>query len=122
MSTASTPPSTDVGLSQLVIGSPCPAVGTRPEAMPPTTAPKQNGVSTDDAANAAPFTRCSAVRIDTLRNAKPDPRSTIPNAAMPSGMYWVVMIAANAVGKPDHSTTRQKISQVWFASQTGPIA
>ncbi len=32
------------------------------------------------------------------------------------------MIAENAVGKPDQSRTRQKISQVWFASQTGPMA
>ena len=90
--------------------------------MPPATAPKQNGVSTDEPANAMPLSRCSAVRIDTFRNAKPDPRSTMPNAAMPSGTYSVVMIAANACGNPVQSTTRQKISQVWLASHTGPIA
>ncbi|MGN6607377.1 MAG: hypothetical protein ACTHMS_10275 [Jatrophihabitans sp.] len=32
------------------------------------------------------------------------------------------MIAANAVGNPLQSRTRQKISQVWLASQTGPMA
>src|SRR3954451_18711654 len=101
---ASTPPSTDVGLSQLVTGSPDPVLGTRPDAMPPATAPKQNGVITDEDANATPLSRCSAVRIDTLRNANPEPRSTIPNTAIPSGTYSVVMIAANAVGNPVHST------------------
>ncbi len=75
-----------MGLSQLVIGSPCPAVGTRPDAMPPATAPKQNGVITEELAKAMPLRRCSAVRIETLRNANPEPRSTMPNAAMPSGM------------------------------------
>ena len=30
-------------------------------------------------------------------------------------------IAANAVGNAVHSTTSTKISQTWFASQTGPI-
>lgn len=77
---------------------------------------------TEEDANATPLRRCSAVCIDTLRNANPDPRSTIPKTAIPSGMYSVVMIAANAVGNPDHRMTRQKISQVWLASHTGPMA
>jgi hypothetical protein len=113
---------TDVGFSQLLIGSPCPVPGTRPEATAPATAPKQYGVMTDDDAKATPLRRCSAVRMDTFRKANPEPRNTMPKAAIPIGTYSVVMIAANAVGKPDQSTTRQKISQVWLASQTGPSA
>ena len=31
------------------------------------------------------------------------------------------VIEANASGKPVHSTTKQKISQTWLASHTGPI-
>jgi hypothetical protein len=54
-----------------------------------------------------------------LRNAKPEPRATIPSAARPNGMYRVVMIAAKAGGKAVHNMTRQKISQTWLASHTG---
>ncbi len=40
--TASKPATIDVGLIQLFTGSPaCPPAGTRPEAIPPATAPKQ---------------------------------------------------------------------------------
>ena len=50
-----TPPSTEVGFSQLSNTSPVrvPA-GTRPDATPPTTDPRKYGVITDDDANAAP--------------------------------------------------------------------
>jgi hypothetical protein len=37
-------------------------------------------------------------------------------------MKSVEKIAANAAEKAVHSTTRTKISQTWFDSQTGPIA
>ena len=37
-------------------------------------------------------------------------------------MNSVDMIDAKAPGEAVHSTTRTKISQTWFASQTGPIA
>ena len=54
--------------------------------------------------------------------AKPAPRSTIPRAARLSGMNSVDMIDAKASENAVHSTTSTKISQTWFASQTGPIA
>ncbi len=53
--TAITPPSTDVGFTQLVNQSPAsPPLGTRPDAIAPATAPMQYGTSTDEAANIAP--------------------------------------------------------------------
>ena len=66
--TAMTPPSTDVGFSQLVedvARAPSPA-GTRPDATPPTTAPRKNGVITDDDANATPKMRRELERVRRL--------------------------------------------------------
>src|SRR6478735_1265967 len=120
--TARTPPRIDVGLTQLSHGSPArPPDGTRPDAIAPATAPMQYGTSTDDAAKAAPKLRRSRVVNTALRNAKLAPRITIPNAAIVSGTNRVSMIDANASANAVHSTTRQKISQTWLASQTGPI-
>ena len=45
----------------------------------------------------------------------------IPKAARVSGMYRVDMSDENASGKALHRITTSKISQVWLASQTGPI-
>ena len=89
--------------------------------MPPAIAPMQNGTTTDASANAAPKLRRSRVRNTVLRKAKLDPRSTIPNAAIVSGTNSVSVIEAYASGNPVHSTTKQKISHTWLASQTGPI-
>ena len=72
-------------MTQLVTGSPYPRVGTRPQAMPPATAPRKKGVMTDEAAKAAPAIRCWSVRTTTFRNANPEPRTTMPRAASPSG-------------------------------------
>ena len=120
--TASTPPRIDVGLIQLDHGSPAlPPAGTRPDAIAPATAPMQNGTITDEIAKIAPKTRRSDVRTSDLRNAKLEPRSTMPSAASESGTNSVSMIDANASGNAVQSTTRQKISQTWFASHTGPI-
>src|SRR3954447_19986720 len=67
---ARSPPTIDVGLIQLVTGSPAsPPAGTRPEAIAPATDPMQYGTSTDDNANAAPKLRRSRVRNTALRNA-----------------------------------------------------
>src|SRR4051794_16876293 len=98
----------EVGLHQLVMASPYPCAGTRPDAIPPAIVPKKNGVSTDEAANVAPANRCSDVRTSTLRKANPEPRITIPSPASPNGMYSVVMMAEKAGGNPVQSTTRQK--------------
>ena len=84
-----------MGLTQLLQGSPAlPPEGTRPEAMLPTTAPRQYGTSTDESANAAPKLRWSRVRKTALRNAKLAPRSTMPSAARVSGTNRVSMIEA----------------------------
>ena len=82
----------------------------------------KNGVSTDETANSRSAQRAGPVARATSWKAKPAPRSTIPSAARLSGMNSVDMIAAKAAGNAVHSTTSTKISQTWFASQTGPIA
>ena len=71
-----------MGLIQLDHGSPAlPPAGTRPDAIAPATAPMQYGTSTDDDANAAPKLRWLDVRVTSLRNAKLEPRNTMPSAA-----------------------------------------
>ena len=45
----------------------------------------------------------------------------MPSAANDSGTNSVSVIDANASENAVQSTTRQKISQTWFASHTGPI-
>src|SRR4051794_31980638 len=99
-----------------------PPGGTRPATIPPTIAPRQNGTTTDEIANAAPKSRCSASRGTTLRNANPEPRATIPSTAIDNGTNIVNAMDENTVGNPVQSTTRQKINQTWFASHTGPMA
>ncbi len=47
---------------------------------------------------------------------------TIPTIKTVSGMFNAVVIAANAVGNPAKSSTTTRISQTWFASQTGVMA
>src|SRR6476659_247341 len=123
MTTAITPPRIDVGFTQESHGSPAtPPAAIRPEAIAPTTAPMQYGTITDEDANAAPKFRFELVFVTVLRNANPDPRNTMPNAAIVSGTNTVSVIEAYASGKHVHSTTNVKISQTWLASHTGPIA
>ena len=79
-------------------------------------------MSTDATANAASAKR-RPVRLSAIRwKANPAPRSTIPSAARQSGMNSVDITDANASGNPVQRMTSAKISQTWFASQTGPIA
>ena len=114
--------STETGFHQLVTASPVPIPGgTRPDATPPATAPRKNGVMTEEAANAAPNRRRCQTCVTVLRNANAEPRTMIPNAARVSGMYRVEATAPNSGGKQVHSTTSTKISQTWLASQTGPM-
>ena len=111
-----------MGLIQLSHGSPAlPPLGTRPDAIAPATAPMQNGTITDEIANAAPKLRRLEVSVTSLRNAKLEPRRTMPSAASESGTKSVSVIDANASEKPVHSTTRQKMSHTWLASHTGPM-
>ena len=62
--------------------------------MAPAIVPMQYGTSTDEAANAAPKLRRSRVRVTALRKAKPEPRSTMPNAASVNGTNTVRVIEA----------------------------
>ncbi len=111
-----------MGLIQLDQVSPAvPPAGTRPDAIAPATAPMQNGTSTEELANAAPKFRRDEVRETSLRNAKLEPRSTMPNAARLSGTKRVSMIEPNASENAVQSTTRMKINHTWLASQTGPM-
>ncbi len=82
----------------------------------------QKGTTTEEQANTAPYRRRSAVVRVTFRKAKPEPRRTMPKAAMASGANSTVVTAAKAGGKPVHRTTRQKINHTWLASQTGAMA
>ena len=45
----------------------------------------------------------------------------MPSPASDHGTARVVMMALKARGNPVQSMTITKISQTWFASQTGPI-
>ena len=97
------------------------AVDTRPLAIAPAAAPRKNGVTTDEAAKTAPARRRPAGPVARGRNAKAAPRKTIPRAARLSGTNRADMIAAKAGGNAVQRMTRSKMSQVWFASQTGPM-
>jgi hypothetical protein len=75
-----------VGFHQLVTTLPASSpAGTRPDATPPTTAPRKKGVMTDESANVAPNNRCAGNVVDALRNANAPPRRMIPIAAPVSG-------------------------------------
>ena len=60
--------------------------GTRPEATPPTTAPRKYGVTSEDRANVAPRKRRIARVVTLLRKANAAPRAIIPKAASVNGM------------------------------------
>jgi hypothetical protein len=111
-----------VGFSQLVTTFPRASPGgTRPDATPPAIAPRKNGVTTDENANAAPNIRCCHTSVAAFRNANAEPRAITPSATSVSGMYRVEAIDANSGGNAVHISTRTKISQTWLASHTGPI-
>ena len=83
-----------------------PVAGTRPDAIAPTTAPRKNGVISEEPANTTPNNRAWPSVAAYLRNAKPAPRSTMPSSARNSGTASVLMVAANDSGKPVHHITR----------------
>ena len=84
---ASMPISADVGFSHESIGSPVALpIPTRPDAIPPSTAPNENGISTEALANSAPSTRASLIVAAWPRSTNAVPRKMIPIAAMKSGM------------------------------------
>ncbi len=92
-----------MGLSHEVHGSPAALPsGTRPEATPPATAPRKNGVISDAPAKAAPKNLAPASVAAHLRKAKPLPLKMIPKAAAVSGIHIVEAIDANGSGKAVH--------------------
>src|SRR5689334_15126071 len=102
----------ETGLTQLDHGSPAALPGgTLPAAIAPTTQPMKNGVKSDERPNRRSAALRPPVRFAVLWKAKPDPRSTIPNAARLSGMNSVEKTASKALEKPVQSTTNTKISQ-----------
>ena len=108
--TAITPPKNDVGVSQDDHRSPRPCAGTRPEAIAPATAPRKNGVTTEEAAKTTPKNRARPRVSEYLRNAKLEPRSTIPSSAKSIGRISVDIAEANDsgnAGPPDHEHVDQ---------------
>jgi hypothetical protein len=123
VTTPSAPISTEVGFSHDDHTSPAALpTGTRPDAIPPTAAPRQKGISTEEEANSAPSTRASRIVPACPRSANAAPRKMIPSAARKSGTESVEKIEPNATGNAVQTTTRTKISHTWLASQTGLIA
>ncbi len=96
--------------------------GTRPDAMPPSAAPSMNGVTSDEMPNAAVSTRLRPAFWAILRNANPEPRTTIPIPARMIGTNSVFMIEPNASLNAVQHTMAAKISQTLLASQTGAMA
>src|SRR5437764_10618787 len=117
------PTEIDVELSQLDHRLPCSFPGgTRADAIPPSAAPSMNGVTSDEIPNAADSTRLRPAFWAILRNANPEPRTTIPTPARMIGMNSVFMIDPNAWLNAVQHTMAAKISQTLLASQTGAIA
>src|ERR1700682_3561635 len=56
------------------------------------------------------------------RKAKDAPRRTMPTIAIVRGTYKARANTPNVTGKAVNRPVIMKISQTWFASQTGPIA
>ena len=101
-----TPPRIDVGLTQLFHGSPAsPPAGTRPDAIAPDhrahAIRHEHRRRGERRAEVPPVSACVST---ALRNAKPDPRRTMPSAASVSGTKSVSVIDAYASGKhgPEH--------------------
>src|ERR1700750_1377962 len=101
-----------VGFSQDVIVLPAwLPTGTRPDAIPPIAAPKQNGTITEESANVAPITRASPIVVAWPRRANAVPRKMIPTAARNIGIASVVISDPNATGNAVQTTTSTKNTQ-----------
>ena len=99
MAIARPPISPEVGFSQLE--NMCPAAlptGTRREAIPPTAAPRANGVTIEEIADAPSIARSSLGVWAPVRSAYAAPRTMIPIAANSSGTDSVEAIEPNAAG------------------------
>ena len=124
MATNSTPVSSESGLSQLVTASPAALpTGTRPEAIAPTTVPMKNGVSSEktpeEPLGEAPVAELAGELVEREAGAAQDDPERRQAQRDEQGRHDRL---EGRPRTPVHSTTRTKISQTWFASQTGPIA
>ena len=81
-----------------------------------------NGVTIDEIPNEAESTRLRPAFWAILRNANPEPRTTIPTPARMIGMNSVFMIDPNAWLNAVQQTMAAKINQTLLASQTGAMA
>ena len=95
-----------------------PPAGTRPEAMPPAMAPCSTARARTSA-NAAPKFRRSQVRNTVLRNAKLDPRSTMPRAARVKRDEQRQRDRRVGLWEAGPQHDEEKISHTWLASHTG---
>ena len=120
--TARTPTRIEVGLIQLSTGSPAsPPAGTRPEAMPPATAPMQYGTRTEDECESRAEDAAVAERDHGL--AEREARAAQDDAQRGEGQRHEQGQHDRGVGLGNavQVTTKMKISQTWLASHTGPI-
>ncbi|TWG97088.1 hypothetical protein L615_003900000100 [Nocardioides sp. J9] len=105
MPTAIRPPNSEVGFTHDSQRSPAPSSGTRPDAMPPATVPRKNGVRMLEVAKTTPKSRAWPRVSEYFRKAKLAPRSTMPSSASSSGSTSVDIAAAKDSGKPVHQVT-----------------
>jgi hypothetical protein len=94
-----------------------------PEAIAPSVMPSSTGVMML-AMEKTRLQRCctSSRALSYVRNVKAEPRSTMPISSRVKGICSAVAIVEKAGGKPVKRMTKTRISQTWFASQTGPMA
>ena len=94
-----------------------------PEAAAAAAAPRKAGAMMLAPPNIAPQRESGPIASRAwARKANAAPRSTMPTMAMVSGRLRARARAAKVTGNAVKSPTIMKISQTWFASQTGPMA
>src|SRR5436309_14858515 len=101
------PISPEVGFSQLE--NSCPVAlptGTRREAIPPTAAPRANGVTIEEIADAPSIARSPRGVWAPVRRAYAAPRTMIPIAARSSGTDSAEAIEPHGAGWADDISVR----------------
>jgi hypothetical protein len=94
-----------------------------PEETAPRTTPSRNGVRRLEAAKSVPHPAALRSRCRWYAwKAKADPRRTIPARTRVTGRNRAVERRAYAPGNPVNRTTTATMTQIWFVSQTGPMA
>src|SRR4051812_5720512 len=96
---ASAPTTAEVGLSQLDSRLPSALpYGTRPDAMPPSEAPRKNGATIDEAAKRTSTARTCRRPVAPLDKAYAAPRTTIASTATMRATESVEAIEARGGG------------------------